>query len=228
MIKKQYLYYIIFIVVVWTISPALSQPSIPKSQIPSNITSDVRAAIESLYSSDPVIRAKSAHQLETFGVDGEKAIPFLASMLSDDILIDPVIEGMNWMNYDHVVTMKTSPSRMAARTLRNMGEPAVDPTISVLKRGDWKAQVQAARILGSIESPKALNPLIDALKNPNWQVRESAADAVADFEDDRTVKPLIEALHDEDWHVRVEAAEGLGEQEAQESIKKLIINMPPA
>ena len=57
---------------------AFAQPSIPRSQIPRGLSSDVRQALVSLYSSDPTERAKAAYGLDEFGVDAEKAIPFLA------------------------------------------------------------------------------------------------------------------------------------------------------
>lgn len=190
---------------------AIAQPNIPRQNIPSNISQEVRQSIEALYASDPVARARAAKELDDAGVEARGAIPFLVAMLSDDVLIDPIDEDIRWYTSGYEVILKTSPSLQAARTLVNFGEPVVESVISALRRGDWKTQKRAANILGRIESPRAVAPLMEALKNQNGQVRVEAVRALGDLEDAQSVNAILGVLNDREWEVRREAVDALSE-----------------
>jgi HEAT repeat protein len=107
----------------------------------------------------------------------------------------------------------------AAKALREIGEPAVEPLIRALEQDRYIA-MGAAKALGEIGEP-AVEPLIRALENVyfknvywSWEVREGAAIALGDIRDPRAVEVLTQALKDDDEHVR-EAA-----KEALEKVKK--------
>lgn len=60
------------------------QPKIPKKNIPTNITSDLRKKIEMLYSSDPAQRADGAEQIGQMGNRAILATPYLIEILKQD------------------------------------------------------------------------------------------------------------------------------------------------
>ena len=102
-------------------------------------------------------------------------------------------------------------AREAARdALVNIGEPAVESLIDVLKGEDSNIKKYAAMALGQIGDLKALEPLIKALSDEEDVVRFNAAQALINIGDSRAVGPLIIALDDEISGVRWSAAMALG------------------
>lgn len=103
----------------------------------------------------------------------------------------------------------------AALTLGQIGTPAIEPLLALLKDKSASAQSGAAQAiremaLRGIRDPRVVEPLIDALKDEDAMVREKAASALGNMGDKGAVNPLIEALKDENVYVRQEAAYALG------------------
>ncbi len=60
-----------------------AQPNIPKENIPSNLSAEVRAEVEGLYAPEAAKRVQAAIKLGTMGDKAIPAIPFLIGMLGD-------------------------------------------------------------------------------------------------------------------------------------------------
>ena len=97
----------------------------------------------------------------------------------------------------------------AARGLRRIGRPAVQPLIAALRDPDAVRRMFAAGILGEIGDQQAVAPLIEALKDSVPDVRRGAAMALGELKDSRAARPLEDLLLDDDVHVRLEATEAL-------------------
>jgi HEAT repeat protein len=90
-----------------------------------------------------------------------------------------------------------------------IGAPAVEPLIAVLRDRGWGGRRAAAEALGQIGDARAVEPLIAALQNLDWDVRQAAAVALGQIGDPRAVEPLIAVLKDQHGNVRTAAAEAL-------------------
>ena len=203
-------------------SLSFAQPKIPMSQMPRNLSADIKQKVQSLYAPNPTKRATAALQLSEFGAKANPAIPFLVSMLGDDVLIDPVDDYTHWWSSNYEIILKTSPNREAAKTLAILGEKAVDPLIKGLQDTDWKVRSKSAHVLGNIESYSAVDPLIKALKDDSWQVRKEAVAALGDIEDARSLQPLVQLLKDQSWQVRLEAVQAVSEFQDSKTVTQVI------
>lgn len=84
-----------------------------------------------------------------------------------------------------------------------IGGPAVESLIPVLKDKHSRVRSEAAVVLGNIKDPRAVEPLIAAIKDT--QVRWDAARALVKI-GGPAVEPLIAALKDKDRLARQGAA----------------------
>jgi HEAT repeat protein len=100
---------------------------------------------------------------------------------------------------------------LAAKTMGEMGKPAVDPLIQALKVDDGNTRKYAVYALKNMGESGVVEHLIPALKDPDWGVRKFSAKALGDRQDKEAVEPLIETLNDDDWGVRVAATKALGD-----------------
>ena len=108
-----------------------------------------------------------------------------------------------------LTALKNDDSRIqrnAIRTLAEVGKPAVEPLLAVLRDENKNLRWGAVGALGRIGDARAFEPLCAALKDNSEDVREAAAWALGKIGDTRAVGPLQAALKDDDKHVR-EAAE---------------------
>jgi len=110
--------------------------------------------------------------------------------------------------------------RAAARTLGQMGEPAVEPLMALLGASSTDATL-ATEALVLIGEP-AFEPLLAALKAPSTDAR--AAIALGKMGDPRAVDPLIAALQDQDFPSQY-AAEALGQIGDLSAVEPLIAAM---
>ena len=183
-----------------------AQPTLSRSQIPSRLIPEMKEQLNHLYDTDAGVRARAAAYFGDLGERGEAAIPFLISMLADDIKIDPINEGRYLISmFDYEVTLKTSPALQAARSLSNLGDVAVKPLIDALKHDSRQVRLKAVKILGMLESVEAVRPLMEAARAQEWQIREAAADALGDLESASALPVLRKLLDDPQWQVRIEA-----------------------
>ena len=182
-----------------------AQPNIPKENIPSNLSAEVKAEVEGLYAPEAVKRAQAANKLGNMGEKAVPAIPLLIGMLGDSAGIELKADP------ESKIAENTSPGIEAAVALGKIGDPALEPLIGALKDKNPHVRVLAAVALEELENPKAVEALIAALKDENLDVQSSAARALGEINDTRAVDPLIAALKDKKPEVRGTAAVALGE-----------------
>jgi HEAT repeat protein len=90
---------------------------------------------------------------------------------------------------------------LAANKLVMLGEVAVEPLISALRKRHDHVWTLAASVLVKIGAP-AVGPLIDALYDEDEQVRILAVGALGRIGSARAIQPLIHMVRQEDEHVR--------------------------
>ncbi|MDK2916505.1 MAG: hypothetical protein PWR25_1062 [Euryarchaeota archaeon] len=102
------------------------------------------------------------------------------------------------------LTSETDPGRRnrAARSLMDIGPPAVEPLIAELKRADRRTKISIIRILGVIRDRRSVGPLTECLRHPDREIRKSAADALGKIGDPRARLTLTVALRDRDPGVK--------------------------
>ncbi|MGB3240628.1 MAG: HEAT repeat domain-containing protein [Geitlerinemataceae cyanobacterium] len=97
---------------------------------------------------------------------------------------------------------------MAATTLANFGECAIEPLTHLLAEPQW--QLLAISSLAQTQHPYAIEPLLNVAKDPNPAVRAAVLEALHTFRDPRILSPLVAALEDLSATVRRQATIGLG------------------
>jgi HEAT repeat protein/protein-S-isoprenylcysteine O-methyltransferase Ste14 len=112
--------------------------------------------------------------------------------------------------------------RAAARSLAEIGEPAVESLIGLLKDEDIHVRWYTADVLGSVKSKKVVQPLINLLYDEDRNVRRAAAGSLGRTGSEEALQPLIEALQDQTKGLSITAARALGQLGAHEAIKPLI------
>ncbi len=111
----------------------------------------------------------------------------------------------------------------AVNALSKIGEPVVEPLISIIKSEDsnMTAKINSAIILGNIGDKKAVEPLINKLliysyDNKSWMFRAEAIKTLAKIKDMRAVEPLKKiVLNDHVSHVRSLAEWAINEIEKE-------------
>ncbi|HVP93830.1 MAG TPA: HEAT repeat domain-containing protein [Methanoregulaceae archaeon] len=192
---------------------------------------DVRGLIRALTSDDINIQYNATEAL------GELGDPFAITALIHVLTVDRY-SAIRWK---------------AAEALARIGEPAVDPLVSVLDNRNEDVRWKAAIALGDIGDPRAVEPLIHLLGDVDPYVRgraayalsligqpavpvlirvleqgtaEAKAAAVASLgriNDPRAIAPLIRALGGEDERVRSEALVSLERAETNVLDRFLLI-----
>jgi len=173
--------------------------------IPSGIISEVRVQIEKLYSDEPAERVLAAMRLGEMGEKANPAIPFLIDILGDTQSV--IIQT------ETKYVASTSPDREALTALVNIGKPAVQPLITVVKDKNITVRKNAIEALGEIKDARAVETLIVSLKDENPDIRKNAAEALGKIRDVRTIDALVTALKDKKSSVQ---------QSANAAIKKTL------
>jgi HEAT repeat protein len=91
--------------------------------------------------------------------------------------------------------------------LIEIGTPAVERLIAILKFGSDNMRYMAARALGEIGDLRAVEPLITALHDTDADA--AAAEALGEIRDTRAIRPLTAALHGADKNLRRTIQEAL-------------------
>ncbi len=113
----------------------------------------------------------------------------------------------------------------AAFALGEIGKPAVDALLKILKDEDGGVRAAAALALGEAKSEIAVEPLIKTLeKDEEHEVRVKAAQALGDIKDRRAVEPLIKTIEkdDKDEEMLEVAIFGLGRIGDERAVDVLI------
>lgn len=211
-IRKMLIGFLVLACFTIPISTSFARPKIPKEKIPSDVSGEVRAQIERLYSDDPMERQDAASQLGNMGERAISAVPFLIAMLDDagdgQLFIGVDADGTG--RFKWIVTSfpgkSDFPGESARMALVKMGKLAIEPLIEALKSDDLTVRLIAASALGDIKDKSAVEPLIVLLKDKYAPVRFSAASALGKIKDNRAIDSLTILLNDEDPAVK-QAAE---------------------
>lgn len=141
---------------------------------------DADRVINQLRSRTPAVREEAARKL------GD---------LKDPSAVEPLV----------LILKKDKDSRVrwsAEDALVNIGGPAVEPLIKMLKDDSWRVRRRAVRTLGKIKEPRAIEPLVALMKaDEDCYVRKCAARAIGEINDSRVSEILIPALKNKDWEV---------------------------
>jgi len=194
---------------------ALYQCKVSKEQIPLLIPESqkgIRNLVEGLYSSDPRERRASAKNLGDQGARAVPAIPFLAGILQDSVVISD-----RKRRYD-----TTTPGKEAALALAKIGVPASEFLKSVLNDQNETARQNAVFTLGKMKNIDNVDLLILSLKDISPAVRLNVVKAFGEINDRRVTEPLLPMLNDPDAGVRKETAMVLGILKDPAAVKDLI------
>jgi HEAT repeat protein len=118
--------------------------------------------------------------------------------------------GMNSLLERLILDEDAAVKDAAANALAQVGQPAIDPLVNLLERGDAELQWRAAKALGQTgKVAKLVIPqLKDAFGHASIQVRIEAVDAVWKISRDASVvdSHLLNFLSDDDRQIRRRAA----------------------
>lgn len=103
----------------------------------------------------------------------------------------------------------------AAVALGEIGEPAVQPLIDVLKDSDPRVRAYAVRALGRTGDSRAVEPVIELLNDEDENVRSNAAMALGKLADRRAINPLTKASKDKSERVRTLTRSAIDDIERQ-------------
>jgi len=196
---------------------ASAQQRVAEETIPQDLPSEVRSLLEQCYAPAASARGGAAEKLGELKEKAGPAVPFLISMLGDDVsYMDSFTAG------GMTISGSTSPGRKAAVALGRIGSAAVEPLLKVLQDAKGPNRDKAALALKIAQDPRAVPPLIEALADKDAQLRYEAASALGSLKDERAVAPLIEALADKDARLRGEAASALGGLKDMRAVAPLI------
>ncbi len=190
----------------------------------------------SLKSYDPVERALAAVSLGEVGSQAAPAVDTLIRLVADyEKLTKKGPYDGKWPVYvDGNIELNEYPThvdKVAAWSLAEIGEVAVDPLVTALNHEDWRIQRYAAKILGKIGAVSAEKALIAALNDKNWLVQEDAILALkkitgkdtAEWQRGKaTVEPLISALDAENVRVKWDVIKALGKLKDPRALDPLV------
>lgn len=189
--------------------------TIPREQIPSDISPTIKAAIEDLYSDSPITRGNAALRLGAMGKRAVLALPFLIALLNDRT-------QLRWQPQS-AGRYLTSPGALAHEAIVKIGYAAVAPMIVLLQTNpDNRLRFAAAGALGQIGDSRAFEALLRAFSSDNYEpVRGAAAEALGSLNDARAVDPLVQALSQNDYWVRDGAIRALGNMRVTTAVEPL-------
>jgi HEAT repeat protein len=182
---------------------------------------DVQEKIQQLSSHDPKRRARAACALGEMRERAAPSIPFLISLLSDGVAIDPSLQCKNEVYFEDEEWQpafeelhESTVGFAATQSLIAINEPAIKPLIQTLIHGaHWRARKNAAWALfhrGGLRSD-VMEALIEGTKDDEWQVRAQSAYGLGHKGASQidVVPHLLKSLADSHARVRESAAMGL-------------------
>lgn len=137
-------------------------PHISKAKITSDTPPYIKNQIKKLYSWNPKQRSDAAGRLGNFSSLSVPAVPFLISMLDDDVSYSEVGDSGSLL----------TPGEIASRTLNKIGKPAAISLITALKSKNPCIRKNAISALNSNMGTEAQNVLLSCLEDENKSVRK--------------------------------------------------------
>jgi hypothetical protein len=167
------------------------------AEVPDDIPADVRVEVNRLFSSQPEVRAQAVKSLAAMGERAAPAIPFVAVNVINPKTGTTRVEvgtgatgAAQWLEAVGLPSLGvfvdvlsgeggTSVSVEASDVLRAIRTARVNRLTANLKHPNPRVRQRAARVLGSINDPRAVEPLIAAVQDQDPSVRQEAAAALA-------------------------------------------------
>lgn len=178
-------------------------PHISKAKITSDTPPYIKNQIKKLYSWNPLQRSDAAGRLGNFSSLSVPAVPFLISMLDDDVSYSEVGDSNSQL----------TPGEIASRTLNKIGKPAAMLLITAIKSKNPYIRKNAISALNSNMGTEAQNVLLSCLEDENQSVRKKAIYKMElvykKTRDPRIIPALTSALSDKHSAVRIAAARTL-------------------
>ncbi len=173
---------------------------------------DIKGLIKAMgYDNDESIRKEAAF---TLGKITDSQTP-IYTIKNENIKSDDTADkSLNKLTVEELINSLNDKDwniRMnAAKTLVEIGEPAVSKLINSLKDINWQVRWYVAEILGEIGDLSSIEPLIKLLNDENIGVQSNSVIALV-----KIGKPgmeiLIDNLNSKEWQIRKHLAEILGE-----------------
>jgi HEAT repeat protein len=224
---------VIVLTAVLASSSGQAQPRIARESLPASVRPEVARQIDELFAPDAVRRANGACELSRLRDGVAAAIPFLVSLLGDDVPTPMVrcrllrqmgawARDFEGRDLDLSAWPPTSPAREAARALERYGIGALDAVLAATIARDFTVRKYGAWILAGIDDDRAVSGLMRLLRDGHPRVRAAAAQGLGRQEDRAAVYPLMGELWDKDAEVRAAAAWALGRLEDRTAVESLV------
>jgi HEAT repeat protein len=162
------------------IASKLDQASLPR---------ELREQIVRLHSRDAVERASAATHLGKMAMGAAPAVPYLVRLLQDDT----PVQLSHYLGGGYYSSYETTPADEASRALAEIGGPASNALLLVLKDPNPEVRRLAAKALGQIGEISSVDFLIDALADPDRGVRATAAIALGNYRHPMAAQKIMDA-----------------------------------
>lgn len=161
-----------------TFTASAGQADLTVSDIPSDLTPELRQLIQQTFSDNVLERKRAAFAISKLGDSAAPAMPFLIRLLDDKDLDSQGFEPRYYVD-DILVAI---------------GEPGLDACIREAKDYSSMVQLHSINCLSKFDSPRATEALIDLLKSGDDGVRLAAMDCFMTRRDPQVVEPLLDSL----------------------------------
>jgi HEAT repeat protein len=147
--------------------------------------------------------------MEALGVVGSPAVEHVIKMLRDWDIRKAAIRTLGKIRDERVLDPLIGQLRAdefhldAMEALVELGQPAVEKLLPLLKDKEEALRKRAVIVLGRIKDSGVLEPLIEMLHDPDWFTRLSAAAALEQIGDARGREAIKPLLKDPDLVVRM-------------------------
>jgi HEAT repeat protein len=155
-----------------------------KADIPTDISPELKGLIEKLLSDDFSECQQAVRASRELRERAAPAVPFLVQL---------------WQRGD--ILLQTE----AFFTLREIGDPAVDPCLAAMRRSSGEKRLSLIEELGQFNNTRMLKAVAALLDDADVEVRRKVAWSFFTCSDPCVVPPLIRAFKDPDAKVREDA-----------------------
>ncbi len=149
--------------------------------------------------------------MEALGMVGPPAVDHLLKMLRDWDIRKAAIRTLGKIRDERVLDPLIGQLRLdefhldAMDALVELGQPAVEKVLPLLKDKVEETRKRAVIVLGQIKDSGVLEPLIEMLKDSDWFTRLSAAAALEKIGDEKGREAIKPLLKDPDLVVKMRA-----------------------
>ena len=199
-------------------SAMFAQTTVPRENIPTGVSPEIREEIERLYlKTTDVVQA--AEKLGAMGARAAPAIPFLMGLFKGGDSLECVQEGRT--QFCGFGLEKGA----AGAALAMIGAPALPPLLETLKTGDEDAASGAIAALARMKDPRASAALIQFAKDARYVHRKAIPSELGRSEDPQAGDLLLALAKDSDPEMRSSAMRGLADSKDRRAADALIAGL---